>query len=75
MGRHTVVALAGRRVEVQTCKTNAGLVQVSIIGADRQAVAVVTLTADAAAILSQALSLEGAAAERFESELLAGVAS
>jgi hypothetical protein len=65
MGRHTVVGVAGRRVEVQPCNDSkmVGLVRVQILGADRQALGFVTLTADGAAILAQALTLEAKAAE------------
>lgn len=62
MARHTVLCSAGRRLDVQPCKTSPGLVQVQILGADRQVIASCTIDANAAAVLSQALDIEAHAA-------------
>ena len=63
MGIHTVIGVVGRRVIVQPSKLDAGMITITVLGADRQHLCAVTLTPDAAAVMSQALSLEAVAAE------------
>lgn len=63
MARHTVICSAGRRLDIQPCKTSPGLVQVQILGADRQVMASCTVDANAAEVLSQAFEIEASAAK------------
>lgn len=62
MARHTIVCAAGRRIDIQPSKTTPGLVQVQILGADRQVIASCTVDANAAEVLSQAFEIEAHAA-------------
>ena len=56
--KHLVIAAAGRRVEVKPSPTSPGCITLTIIGADRQAVACVTLETNAADVLGFALTQE-----------------
>lgn len=62
MARHTIICAAGRRIDIQPSKTTPGLVQVQILGADRQVMASCTVDANAAAVLSLAFDIEAHAA-------------
>lgn len=56
--KHLVVAKAGRRVECKPSVMSPGCVQLTILSADRQPLALVTLSPDAAAVLGDALRIE-----------------
>lgn len=64
MSIHTVVGVAGRRVVVQPSKLDAGMVTITIVGADRQHLCAITLTPSAAAVMAQALEIEAQIAEK-----------
>jgi hypothetical protein len=64
MSIHTVIGVAGRRVVVQPSKLDAGMVTITILGADRQRLCAVTLTPSAAAVMAQALDGEAVMAEK-----------
>lgn len=66
--RHTICCLAGKRLEIKPSQTSPGCVLVQILGADRQVQASLTVEAESVAVVEQAFSLVGAAAQE-----LAGV--
>lgn len=63
MARHTFVCSAGRRLDIQPCKTSPGLVQIQILSSDRQVMASCSVDASTAAVISQAFGIEAAAVE------------
>lgn len=62
--KYTICAFAGRRVEITESTTTPGAVKLSVLGADRQPVAVVTLEALAADVMSSALKVVAEAVEK-----------
>lgn len=74
--KHLILAKAGRRVECKPSVLSTGCVQLTILSADREPVALVTLSPDAAAVLGDALRIEAADAETLAqaAEKIGGVA-
>ena len=63
MSKTTVIALAGKRLEVRDSPTSPGHILIQIVTADRAVQASLTLRPDAAAVLSDALGIAAARAE------------
>lgn len=68
MSSHTIVCLAGKRLQVKPSLTSPGMVLVQILSADRAVQASVTVDPAAAGVLSLAFELEGREAERVRAE-------
>lgn len=63
MAIHTFICSAGRRLNIRPSKTSPGLVEISILNADRDLVASCTMCASSADVASKALAMEALAAE------------
>lgn len=63
MAIHTFICSSGRRLNIRPSKTSPGLVEISILNADRDLVASCTMCASSADVASKALAMESLAAE------------
>ena len=63
MSNHTFVCSSGRRLNIRPSKTSPGLVEISILSADRELVASCTMCASSADVASKAMAMEALAAE------------
>ena len=69
---HTFVVSGGIRVEIQTSKTEAGSVLLSILHSSGDRFGCATISASTAAVIAQALEIEAEAAERVHGASCAG---
>lgn len=63
MAIHAFICSSGRRLNIRPSKTSPGLVEISILNADRDLVASCTMPASSAVVAAQALEIEAHAAE------------
>lgn len=63
MAIHTLICSSGRRLNIRPSKTSPGLVEVSILNADRELIAACTLCPESAGVAAQALEIEADAAQ------------